>query len=118
MVFDCGAVPDNLIEIELEVVDRAVAWLRSRAAVAADARPLVMGQSRGGELALLTVDRAQLRLANDDAFKPRVRCHRIGCSNPDCQFDCGAAPLAALSMTAEMAAASTRFAGFMDVLSI
>lgn len=51
--FAAPKLPEHLVEIEVEVVDRAVAWLRARPAVAADARPVVMGQSRGGELALL-----------------------------------------------------------------
>ena len=46
-------LPDQLLEIEVEVVDHAVSWLRRRPEVGAGARPFVMGQSRGSELALL-----------------------------------------------------------------
>lgn len=51
--FAAPKLPQQLAEVEVEVVDRAVAWLRSRPEVGPRARPVVMGQSRGGELALL-----------------------------------------------------------------
>ena len=46
-------LPADLHEIEVEVVDAAVCWLRARPEVDDRARPVVMGQSRGSELALL-----------------------------------------------------------------
>ena len=51
--FRAPKLPEDLLEIEVEVVDRAVAWLRARPEVGPSARPIVMGQSRGSELALL-----------------------------------------------------------------
>ena len=51
--FRAPKLPDELCEIEVEVVDRAVSWLRARPEVGPAARPTVMGQSRGSELALL-----------------------------------------------------------------
>ena len=51
--FAAPKLPAELVEIEAEVVDRAVAWLRARVGDHGT-RPFVMGQSRGGELALLT----------------------------------------------------------------
>lgn len=51
--FRSPKLPDDLLEIEVEVVDRAISWLRARPDIAPSARPIVMGQSRGSELALL-----------------------------------------------------------------
>jgi dienelactone hydrolase len=51
--FNAPKLPPHLEEIEVEVVDRAVAWLRQREEVGPAARPIAMGQSRGSELALL-----------------------------------------------------------------
>ena len=51
--FGGPGLPAALESIEVEVVARAVDWLRARPEVGRDARPMVMGQSRGSELALL-----------------------------------------------------------------
>jgi dienelactone hydrolase len=50
--FGVPGLPDMLVGIEAETVERAVAWLHSRADVGRD-RVAVIGGSRGGELALL-----------------------------------------------------------------
>ena len=50
--FRAPKLPDDLLEIEVEVVDRAIHWLGAREDVS-PVRPVVMGQSRGSELALL-----------------------------------------------------------------
>lgn len=50
--FAAPGLPDGLIEIEVEVVERAVSWLR-RQRVVDESAVGVMGQSRGSELALL-----------------------------------------------------------------
>lgn len=50
--FGLPGLPDSLVGIEVEVVERAARWLLSRADVRAPA-VTVMGQSRGSELALL-----------------------------------------------------------------
>jgi dienelactone hydrolase len=59
--FGVGDLPRKLVEVPLEYVDRAVAWLANADAVA-DPPFGVVGWSRGGELALLT----------------GARCDRIG----------------------------------------
>ena len=51
--FGGPGLPPALLEIDVEVVERAVAWLFDRGAVAGDA-VAVMGISRGSELALLS----------------------------------------------------------------
>ena len=50
--FGVPGLPDRLAEIPVETVERAAAWLLAREDVGLD-RVAVMGQSRGGELALL-----------------------------------------------------------------
>jgi dienelactone hydrolase len=50
--FGVPGLPEALVGIEVEVVERAAAWLLGRADVAGD-RVAVMGMSRGSELALL-----------------------------------------------------------------
>lgn len=50
--FGIAGLPPSLVGIEIEVVERAVRWLRDRSDVAPDT-VAVMGQSRGSELALL-----------------------------------------------------------------
>ena len=50
--FGIGPLPRDLVEIPLEYFERAFAWLRAQPGVDAD-RVAVVGNSKGGELALL-----------------------------------------------------------------
>lgn len=50
--FGLDPLPGDLVEIPLEYFERAIAWLKSQPAVDAD-RVAVVGNSKGGELALL-----------------------------------------------------------------
>jgi dienelactone hydrolase len=50
--FGAPGLPDTLMAIEVETVERAIRWLHRRPDVSGD-RVAVMGGSRGGELALL-----------------------------------------------------------------
>ena len=50
--FGAPGLPDKLVGIEVEAVERAIRWLDGRADVSGD-RVAVIGGSRGGELALL-----------------------------------------------------------------
>ena len=50
--FGAGSLPRELVEVPLEYFGRAIAWLRAQPAVDAE-RVAVVGNSKGGELALL-----------------------------------------------------------------
>ncbi|MBA2617743.1 MAG: dienelactone hydrolase family protein [Rubrobacter sp.] len=50
--FGIDPLPEDLVEIPLEYFERAIAWLKAQPAVDAD-RVAVVGNSKGGELALL-----------------------------------------------------------------
>ncbi|QIN79912.1 hypothetical protein GBA65_16815 [Rubrobacter marinus] len=50
--FGAGGLPQELVEIPLEYFERALAWLRAQPGVDAE-RVAVVGNSKGGELALL-----------------------------------------------------------------
>ncbi|HET7480921.1 MAG TPA: alpha/beta fold hydrolase [Rubrobacteraceae bacterium] len=50
--FGTGSLPEDLVEIPLEYFERAIAWLKAQPAADAD-RVAVVGNSKGGELALL-----------------------------------------------------------------